>query len=126
MRDSERETICAIGRVASREHRGRLQLTPDQCKDLARVYEADPLYAIHSISPELRIAVMRYGNRKRNVPMNALCITYLYRAVDGMVVLHVGRRMAFSLLSMLDADIKDRALRLAGKWRRERERREFG
>ena len=84
------------------------------------------MYAIHSISPELRIAVMRYGDRKRSVPMNALLITYLYRAADGMVELNVGRKMAFGFLSMLDTYVRERALRLAGKWRREREHNEFG
>jgi len=127
MRDSERETICAIGQIASRERSGRLKLTVDQCKDLCRVYESDPLYSIHSISPELRIAVMRYGTRKRAVPLNALLITYLYRSAHGMgVELNVGRKMAFGLLSMLDLDVRERAFRLAGKWRRQREHNEFG
>lgn len=126
MRDSERETLRAIGEIASRERRGRLKLTVEQCKDLARIYEADPLYSSLALPSPLRQIVNRYAGRKRNVQMNALLITYLYRAIDGTVELNVGVKMALGLLAMLDIEERGRAAKLANKWRRQREQNEFG
>jgi hypothetical protein len=122
MRDCERETIDLLIQIAAGELRGRRTLTIDQCRDLARIYAADPLYVRCHFPPDLRQALLRYASRKRNVPMNSLLITYLFRAIDGMVALNVGRKMAFGLLAMLDCDVRVRALRLAGRWRRQREK----
>lgn len=86
------------------------------------MYEADPLYVRYVFPKDLQQALGLYGNRKRNVQMNALLISYLFRAAEGLVALNVGRKMAFGLLAMLDFDTRARALRMAGKWRRQRER----
>lgn len=88
------------------------------------MYEADPLYVRYVFSKDLQQALGRYGNRKRNVPMNALLMSYLVRAGEGLVRLNVGKKMAYGLLAMLDFDTRARALRMAGRWRREREREE--
>lgn len=122
MRDCERETIRLIERIATGELRGRHALTEGQCQDLCRIYEADPLYCRHAFAPEFAQALGRYANRKKNVQMNALCMTYVVRAAEGLVVLNVGKRMAYALLALLDLDVRERALRLAGKWRRQREK----
>lgn len=122
MRDCERETIRVLEQIATREVRGRRTLTTEQCRDLCRIYEAEPLYCRYVFDRELQRALGRYGNRKRNVPMNALLISYLFRAAEGMLALNVGRRMAFGLLAMLDFDTRARALRLAGRWRKQREK----
>ena len=122
MRDCERETIRVLEQIATREVRGRRTLTTDQCRDLCRMYEADPLYVRYVFPRDLQQALGLYGNRKRNVQMNALLISYLFRAAEGLVALNVGRKMAFGLLAMLDFDTRARALRMAGKWRRQRER----
>lgn len=99
-----------------------MPLTESQCRDLVRMYEAEPIYVRYVFPPEFQQALGRYGNRKKNVPLNALLMSYLVRAAEGLVTLNVSRRMAFGLLAMLDFDTRARALRLAGKWRRQREK----
>lgn len=121
MTDEDYEVLDAIVGVATRETSGRLTLTGAQCRCLCRIYAADPLYAAgYQFPPELRVVVGNYANRRRNRQMNALLVTYIYRAAEDMVVLHVGRKMALGLLALLDFDVRDAAVKLADKWRRER------
>lgn len=120
MTDEEHDVLDAVAAVASGDKSGRLTLTRDQCRCLCRMYSADPLYVQHDFPPELRVVLGRYANRRRNRQMNALLITYVYRASEDMVVLHVGRKMALGLLALLDFDVRDAAVKLADKWRRER------
>jgi hypothetical protein len=122
MTGDERETLQLLVAVANKEVSGRVTLTLRQCKDLYRLYEAEPLYVLWDYPLDLKETMGRYARRRRNRQMNALLITYLLRAAEGMVQLHVGRRMALGLLAMLDADVRADALVLADRWRKQRER----
>lgn len=123
MTPSEVATVSVLSAVVSREIVGRVSLTRDQCRDICRIYEADPLYLSFTFPPEVSVAVTNYSGRRRNTQMNALLITYLLRASEGMVILEVGRRMALGLLAMFDVEVRERALKLADKWRKERSKR---
>lgn len=121
MTDEDYEVLDAIVAVANRDAPGRVTLTGAQCRCLCRMYAAHPLYTAHyDFPPELRMVLGQYANRRRNRQMNALLVTYAYRAAEDMVLLHVGRKMALGLLALLDFDVRDAAVKLADKWRRER------
>lgn len=122
MTGNERETMQILTSVAGKEVPGRVTLTIRQCKDLLRLYEADPLYSMWDYSPQLREALEKYMNRRRNRQMSALLITYLLRAAAGMVQLNVGRRMALGLLAMMNEEVRADALALADRWLKQRER----
>lgn len=120
MTGEERDVLDTLVQVANGESKGRVTLTKDQCIALMRLYEAEPLYSLFTTPPELTFLLERYRSRRRNVQMNALLITYLGRAADEIVKLHVGRRMALGLLAMIDLEVRQRAVALADKWRRQR------
>lgn len=126
MTADERETMQLLVSVANRDVPGRVTMTARQCRDLLRLYEAEPLYSLWDYPDELRQAIYRYSDRSRNRVMNALLITYLLRGAEDMVQLNVGRRMALGLLAMLEPVIRDRALRLADRWRKQREKERRG
>ena len=120
MTDSEIETMRLLASVATRETRKRLTLTREQCLDIFRMYAADPLYVRYPNANGLNEALGQYRSRRRNVQMNALLITCLNRAMDDLIVLRVGRRMALGLLAMFDDEVRGRALNLAEKWLNQR------
>lgn len=120
MTQDERDVLDTLVQVANGESKGRVTLTRDQCISLMRLYEAEPLYSLFTTPPELGVILERYRSRRRNVQMNALLITYVGRAVDELVKLNVGRRMALGLLAMIDLEVRQRAVALADKWRRQR------
>lgn len=126
MTADERETMQLLVGIVNRDVPGRVTMTYQQCRALLQLYEANPLDTLWDYPDEVRQAIYRYSDRSRNRVMNALLITYLLRGAEDMVQLNVGRRMALGLLAMLEPIVRDRALRLAERWRKQREKERRG
>lgn len=121
MTPNETNTVELLVDVVMGEVRGPVELTRRQCCDICRIYSMDPLYFKFDLPGEVKSLLGWYGGPRRpSKRMNALLITYLYRASEGMVRLNVGKRMALGLLGMMDMSIRDEALKLADKWRQGR------